>query len=87
MYELRSIAILPTARTMGGFYFIAGLIFGVFAAFGALFTGHLLRALLALIFIGPIYGIVAFVIISIGAWIYNLIAERIGGVEFELVQR
>jgi len=87
MYELKSIAILPTARTMGGFYFIAGLIFGVFAAAGALFNGHFVRALLALIFVGPIYGIVAFVLIGIGAWIYNHIAEQIGGIEFELVQR
>ena len=86
MYELKSIAILPFARTLGGFYFIVGLIFGVVAAIGAILHGHFLRALLALIFIGPIYGLVAFVLFTIGAWIYNHVAEQIGGIEFELVQ-
>ena len=34
---------------------------------------------------GPVvYGVIGFIFTVIGAWLYNLVAARIGGIEFEL---
>ena len=87
MYELKSIGVFATAKTMGVMYVVFGEILSLFAAAGALVSGHPIRAVLAVILIGPIYGAVGFVFVAIGAWIYNHVALWVGGAEIELVQR
>jgi hypothetical protein len=87
MQELKSFNVMATAKVVGALYFILGEVGGVIFALTALFQGHPIRAVLALIFFGAIYGILGFIVTAITAWLYNLIAARIGGIEFELVQR
>jgi hypothetical protein len=87
MQELKSFNVVATAKVAGALYLILGEVGGVIFALTALAQGRPIRALLALIFFGAIYGILGFIITAITAWLYNLIAARIGGIEFELVQR
>jgi hypothetical protein len=87
MQELKSFNVVATAKVAGALYLILGEVGGVIFALTALFQGRPIRALLALIFFGAIYGVVGFIITAITAWLYNLIAAQIGGIEFELVQR
>ncbi len=87
MQELKSFNVVATAKVAGALYAILGEVGGVILALTALFEGHLIRALLVLIFFGAIYGILGFIITAITAWLYNQIAAQIGGIEFELVQR
>jgi hypothetical protein len=87
MQELKSFNVIATAKVAGALYAILGEAGGVILALIALFQGHLIRALIVLIFFGAIYGILGFIGTAIAAWLYNLIAAQIGGIEFELVQR
>jgi hypothetical protein len=87
MQELKSFNIVATAKVAGALYLILGEVGGVIFALTALLHGRPIRALLALIFFGAIYGILGFIITAITAWLYNLIAAQIGGIEVELVQR
>jgi uncharacterized membrane protein len=87
MQELKSFNVMATAKIVGALYAVLGEVGGVFFALAALFQGRPIRALLALIFFGAIYGILGFIITAITTWLYNLIAAQIGGIEFELVQR
>ena len=87
MQELKSFNVMATAKVAGALYAILGEVGGVILALTSIVEGRPIRALLALIFFGVIYGIVGFIITAITAWLYNLIAAQIGGIEFELVQR
>lgn len=85
MQELKSFDVLATAKIAGALYAILGEIGGIFMALVALFHGEPIRALLAIIFFGVVYGILGFISTAIASWLYNLIAARIGGIQFELV--
>jgi heme/copper-type cytochrome/quinol oxidase subunit 1 len=87
MQELKSFNIVSTARIIGAVYFIIGEFAGVIIALASLARGYVGRAILALLFMGVVYGIATFVAVAIFAFLYNQIAERIGGIEFDLVQR
>lgn len=86
MHEIRSIGVLSAAKVMGALYFIFGEIMALFIAFGALVHGHPGRALLVLVFLGAVQGVIGFVVCAIFAWLYNQIADRIGGIEVQTGQ-
>ncbi|HKD67239.1 MAG TPA: hypothetical protein VKB84_10400 [Candidatus Binataceae bacterium] len=86
MHEIKSIGILSAAKVMGAIYFIIGEIAAFFLALAAIAHGHPIRAIIALTFFGAFQGAIGFVFSAFGCWLYNLIAARIGGVEFEVVQ-
>ena len=93
MYSLRSIDILSCAKMMGAIYGCIGLVilpFLLLAGFASLVFGHGAEsfsgiALLLLAFLAPVfYGAMGFVFGALTAWIYNLVAERIGGIQLQL---
>jgi uncharacterized YccA/Bax inhibitor family protein len=86
MHELKSFNVMATAKVAGALYAILGEAGGVILAVTSIFQGRPIRALIALLFFGLIYGALGFVITAISAWLYNLIAAQIGGIEFDLVQ-
>ena len=94
--EVKKIHVVPTALTLAVVAAALGLIYGIFFALGAgsmgAFAGMMgmegamgmagLGALMIVIF--PIISFIyTFIVIAIGAIIYNLVAERIGGIKFE----
>ena len=84
MRQLKSFNVFQTAKTLGALYFVFGLIFGVIGFLLSLIHGRVIHALLILI-LPPIgYGVGGFIFTAIMCAIYNEIATRIGGIEFDL---
>jgi hypothetical protein len=87
MQELKSFAILPTAKAMGALYLILGAVVSVFVAIAAFAAGRPGQAILVLILMAPLYGVGGFIMTAIMTWLYNQVAARIGGIEIELAPR
>ena len=87
MHEIKSFEIFQTAKVIAAIHAIAAAIFGVFFGFMALIHGHPGRALETLIFFPILYAVVSFIATSFLCWLYNEIADRIGGVKFEMTPR
>lgn len=95
MAVLKRIGVTSLAKIYGAAGVIVGLVLGVIIAavgtalgavkgavgFGAAF------GVLAIIILPIVYGVVMFVLGAVSAFLYNIIAERIGGVELEFDQR
>ena len=87
MHEIKSIQVFQTAKVMGILYGLFGVVASFFWFLGLMINGRPLAAIAALIF-GPfVYGILAFVGTAIASWLYNEVASRVGGVQFELTQK
>lgn len=86
-HEVRSFAIQQTAAVVAALYFLVLLLFVPFAILTAVLGGEAGAGTILLILIAPvIYGVVAYVATAVGAWIYNRVARRMGGIEVELVE-
>ena len=86
--RVRRLGVLSVAKIQGLIYFLIGLFLGGAAAFGeagpeAAILGTLFSAG-ALIFMPIFYGVMGFVLGAFTAWVYNLAAGWIGGLELEL---
>ncbi|MGO9862921.1 MAG: hypothetical protein ACLPLR_04850 [Terriglobales bacterium] len=93
MYSLRSVNVLSCAKMMGAIYGCLGLIllpFFLLAGVATLMSGQDSASLsgAAMLFfaiLAPIiYGAMGFVLGALMAWVYNLVARRIGGFQLEL---
>ena len=93
-YELRKIDISSAAMTIGVVGVILGFIQGIFSstnAFATTLGGSSAMAILNLTY-GPlnivimpiVYGIIAYVFSAIVAFLYNVVARRVGGVRISL---
>lgn len=93
MVTLKRIGVLSMAKLEAVILAIMGLLQGLFfAVFGALLgaAGDMASfgigagfGLLAIIFLPIIYGIMGFIMGAIGAFVYNIIAGAVGGIEVE----
>jgi hypothetical protein len=93
MQRIKSVGVLSCAKMLGVLYGCMGLLFIPIALVGGLAsiasqqTNSAISgaALLAFGLLAPfLYGGMGFVSGAIGAWIYNLIAKRLGGIEVQL---
>lgn len=94
MAEIKSVGVLSVAKINGLIGVVFGLIIGIFyAGLGSLMmafapaagTGMLMSLGFAAIIIAPIvYGLFGFISGAVGAWLYNLFAAWVGGIELEL---
>ncbi len=93
MQRIKSVGVLSCAKMLGVLYGCMGLLFIPFALIAGLasMATHQANsaiggaAMLAFGILAPIiYGAMGFVCGAIGAWIYNLIAKRLGGIEIQL---
>ncbi len=97
MQKLSRVGILSVAKVMAGMYAVVGLVIGVIVAIMA-FLGMLVSpvspgggamifpifGVLSIILFPIIYGILGFIGGAICAFLYNLVAGWIGGIEVEL---
>jgi hypothetical protein len=93
MQTIKSVGVLSVGKIMGILYAALGLVSApfvlLFSALGAL-SGEspagfgLVFAILFTVFVPIIYGVIGFVGGVISAFVYNLAAERFGGIELEL---
>jgi len=85
MRQIKSIGVLQTAKVMGAIYFFLGLLLvAIVFVLAPLRPRHFHRSPLLLLAAPVFYGVVVFILTSIVCWLYNAIAKRIGGVEFEV---
>jgi hypothetical protein len=102
MFKLKKIGVMSMAKLYGVLMAIFGLLVGLFyAGLGLMISNIPAEAKDAAgltggaeIMFGPwailimplLYGIIGFFSGLIGAWVYNIVAKRIGGLELELVK-
>jgi hypothetical protein len=99
MQRIKSVGVLSCAKMLGVLYGCMGLLFIPLALVGGLASiatqqasgangavGAISGAVLMVLgILAPfLYGAMGFVFGAIGAWIYNLIAQRLGGIEIQL---
>jgi hypothetical protein len=82
--QIASISIGQTSKVVALVY---GACMVIFIPIGliALFTGAKARPAALLLICAPlIYGVVAYIGTAVACWIYNEIAKRVGGIEFNV---
>lgn len=93
MYQVRRVGVLSLAKIMGTVYGVLALIFipiFLLVAMAGMISGEKEAALggVAMIFLAVLmpvfYAVFGFLFGALAAWIYNLIAGRIGGIELDL---
>lgn len=94
MSVIKSFEIMSWAKIHALFGIVFGLIYGVLfailgTAIGASFNmpGATTLGLLSIIVFPIIFGIMAFICGAIMAFLYNIFASKIGGIEIELVEK
>ena len=86
-HQVTRVSVLQTSKIIAILYALFGLLLVpvgcMVLALGAEDSTYTLLGVFYLL--GPVlYGVLGFVFTAIGIWIYNLVAGRIGGIEFEL---
>jgi hypothetical protein len=86
MRHIKSFAVLQTSKVMGAVYFLFGLLVMVpFFLIVSASKGHGHRGSFLMVLIAPVfYAVGAFIFTAIVCWLYNAVAKRIGGIEFEM---
>lgn len=84
MTILKKIDAISAGKIIGMIGLIIGLIAGIILAIVAITNGSVLNAISALILTPIMYGISGFIGGLIEAFIFNLAADKIGGLEIEL---
>jgi hypothetical protein len=87
MRHIKSFNVLQTAKVLGALYFALGLVFLPFVVLSILTArgGPSLGSLALAVFSPLIYGVLGFVLGALVAWLYNIIAKQLGGIEVEVV--
>ncbi|HBF50985.1 MAG TPA: hypothetical protein DDX04_12290 [Massilia sp.] len=82
--QVVSVSILQNAKVMAALYFVISIPFTLLMFIPALMgQGQGVGpSLLMLLMMPLLYTLMGFVFTLIGAWVYNIIAARIGGLEF-----
>ena len=94
MTVIKSIEIISWAKIHALFGIVFGLVYGVLfaimgTAIGAAYSmpGATTLGLLSIIVFPIIFGIMAFICGAILAFIYNIFASKVGGIEIELAEK
>ena len=97
MVVLRKIGVMSVARVYAVIMAIFGLVVGLFAALFLVPIGMMMEefvpfaagmsaglGLLSIVVFPIMYGIMGFVMGAVCAWIYNIVASKIGGIELTI---
>ena len=80
--QVVNVSALQSAKVMAALYFVCSFPFIVILALSAFAGEQQSPGLVILILMPVLYAFFGFLFTLIGAWVYNLIAARIGGFEF-----
>jgi drug/metabolite transporter (DMT)-like permease len=88
MRQIKSVKVIQAAKVMGAVYFVLGLALSILIILPISIArkgpahGHFFWAVLSPFF----YGVLGFVCTAVVCWLYNFIAERLGGIEVEVIE-
>jgi len=80
--QIASVSTFHNAKLMAVIYLVLSIPLVLIMALPVLMTEGAGGSLLVMAFMPVLYTIFGFVFTLIGAWVYNLIAARVGGFEF-----
>jgi len=80
--QIVHLSLLHNARLMAAIYFAVSLPLVVLMSLPVLMHEGIALSLIALILMPVLYMAAGFVLTLFGAWVYNVVAARIGGFEF-----
>ena len=88
--RVTSIGIMQTAKTLAVLYGLIGVIVGIAAFFVEVLAppssisgpSGIVPGIVGLILIPILYAIAGFIAVAVTVWLYNIVAQRMGGVEF-----
>jgi hypothetical protein len=80
--QVVSVSILQNAKVMAALYLVISLPLTLFMSIPALLAQGAGVSIMAMLLMPLLYTAFGFVFTLVGAWVYNLIAARIGGFEF-----
>ena len=86
--QILNIAPLQTAKIMAALWFVISLPFLLFMGVAMLTMPSGARGAFGgmMIFIPLMYAVSGFLFTLIGAWVYNMLAKRIGGIEYTSIE-
>lgn len=83
--QIKRISIAQTSKIVAILYVIFGLIYSVIGIPMILLGRTELKVMgFMYLFMPFIMGVFGFIFVAIGCWIYNLVASKFGGIEFEV---
>ena len=83
--QVVNVSVLQSAKVMAVLYFVVSFPMALILAFSSPVTSQG-YGLLAMIALPVLYTLFGFIFSIVGAWIYNLVAARVGGFEFTTVE-
>lgn len=84
--QVVSVSILQNAKVMAALYLAISLPFTLLMIIPAMMGQGVGYSIMMLVLMPLLYTLIGFVFTLVGAWVYNLIAARIGGFEFTTVE-
>lgn len=84
--QIVSVAILQNAKLMAVLYFIISIPLVIMMAIPMLMAEGVSASLLAMVLMPVLYTAFGFVFTLFGAWVYNVVAARVGGFAFTTVE-
>jgi hypothetical protein len=83
--QIKRISVAQTSKVMAILYVIFSLLYSLIGIPMILFGGSQMKVMgYTYLFMPILAGIFGFIFVALGCWIYNLVAGKFGGVEFEL---
>ena len=80
--QIVNVSLLQNAKVMAALYFVLSIPFALIMMLPVMTQGGNGGSILMLVLLPLLYTLLGFVFTLIGAWVYNLIAARVGGFEF-----
>jgi hypothetical protein len=85
--QIKSFNVLQTAKVMGAIYFALGLALALLIILPiSMVRRGPTHGRFFLVVLSPIfYGVLGFICTAVVCWLYNFIAERLGGIEVDVI--
>ncbi|MES2316670.1 MAG: hypothetical protein V4631_04180 [Pseudomonadota bacterium] len=80
--QITSVSMLQSAKVMAALYFVLSLPFLVIMGLGTMFSASPGLGIAMMLIFPILYAVFGFLFTLLGAWIYNMVASKMGGFEF-----
>jgi hypothetical protein len=80
--QIVNVSMFQTAKVAAALYFVISIPFLAIMAVGMMFSNAPGMGIGMLVVFPLLYALFGFIFTLIGAWVYNLVASKIGGIEF-----